>query len=42
MKVPNQLLRAESVQDDLYKAINEVKDDMQRQLKKYKEKSRNS
>ena len=40
MNVPGKLLRAESVSDDLYKAINEVKDDLQRQIKRYKEKLR--
>jgi len=40
MQVPNNLLRAEAERDDLYMAINEAKDDLQRQLKKYKEKMR--
>jgi putative sigma-54 modulation protein len=34
------VLRAEAVREDLYMAINEVKDDLQRQIKKYKEKIR--
>jgi len=39
LEVPQKhLIRAESVQEDLYKAINEVKNDLQRQLKKFKEK----
>ena len=35
-----QLLRAESVRDDLYVAINEAKEELERQIKKYKEKMR--
>ncbi len=35
------ILRAESEKEDLYLAINDVKDDLQRQIKKYKEKMRN-
>lgn len=34
------ILRAEAIREDLYMAVNEVKDDLQRQLKKYKEKMR--
>lgn len=34
------VLRAEATREDLYMAINEVKDDLQRQIKKYKEKMR--
>jgi putative sigma-54 modulation protein len=34
------VLRAESVRDDLYTAINEAKLDLERQVKKYKEKMR--
>jgi putative sigma-54 modulation protein len=33
-------LRAESEREDLYMAINEVKDELQRQIKKLKEKMR--
>jgi ribosomal subunit interface protein len=35
------ILRAEAEKEDLYVAINEVKDELQRQIKKYKEKMRN-
>ncbi|MCX6744739.1 MAG: ribosome-associated translation inhibitor RaiA [Candidatus Parcubacteria bacterium] len=35
-----QLLRAEAVRDDLYVAINEAKEELERQIKKYKEKMR--
>ncbi len=35
--VPNKLLRAESTMDDLRKAIVEVKDQLQVQIKKYRE-----
>ncbi len=34
------VLRAEAKKEDLYMAINEVKDELQRQLKKFKEKKR--
>jgi putative sigma-54 modulation protein len=34
------VLRAEATREDLYMAINEVKDELQRQIKKYKEKMR--
>lgn len=34
------LLRAEAVRDDLYAAINEARDELERQVKKYKEKMR--
>ncbi|MBN1325393.1 ribosome-associated translation inhibitor RaiA [Candidatus Falkowbacteria bacterium] len=40
LQVPNTILRAEAEREDLYMAINEVKDEIQRQLKKYKEKMR--
>ena len=41
LEVPQKhLLRAESVKDDLYIAINDAKADLERQLKKYKEKMR--
>jgi putative sigma-54 modulation protein len=41
LEVPQKgLLRAESVRDDLYMAINEAKLDLERQVKKYKEKMR--
>jgi putative sigma-54 modulation protein len=40
LQVPHTLLRAEAEREDLYMAINEVKDEIQRQLKKYKEKMR--
>lgn len=39
LRVPGNLIRAEAVSDDLYKSINQVKDELQRQLKKYKGKS---
>jgi putative sigma-54 modulation protein len=43
LEVPQKhLLRAEAVRDDLYLSINEVKDELQLQLKKFKEKMRNS
>jgi len=35
LEVPGSLIRAEAVSDDLYKAINEVKDELQREIKKY-------
>lgn len=34
------VLRAEATREDLYMAINQVKDELQRQVKKYKEKMR--
>lgn len=41
LEVPQKgLLRAESVRDDLYVAINEAKSELERQIKKYKEKMR--
>jgi len=38
MKVPGKNIRAEVVLEDLYLAINEMKDELQRQLKEYKNK----
>ncbi|MGB9743322.1 MAG: ribosome hibernation-promoting factor, HPF/YfiA family [Minisyncoccales bacterium] len=38
MRFPQKSLRAESVQDDLKLAITEAKDELQRQIKQYKEK----
>lgn len=38
MQVPGGLLRAESVKDDLRAAIDEAKDELERELKKTKEK----
>lgn len=41
LEVPQKgLLRAEAVRDDLYVAINEAKLELERQIKKYKEKMR--
>ena len=41
LEVPQKhLLRAESVRDDLYVAINEAKLELERQVRKYKEKMR--
>lgn len=40
LDVPRQLLRAEAVRDDLYTAINAAKEDLERQIKKYKDKLR--
>ncbi len=41
LEVPQQhIIRAEAEREDLYMAINEVKDELQRQIKKYKEKMR--
>jgi len=40
LRVPGKLLRAEAVTDDLYKSINQVKDELQREIKRYKEKKR--
>ncbi len=41
MDVPQKhVLRAESVKEDLYLAINDAKADLERQIKKYKEKMR--
>ncbi|HDQ22776.1 MAG TPA: ribosome-associated translation inhibitor RaiA [Candidatus Uhrbacteria bacterium] len=41
LEVPQKYnLRAEAEKEDLYMAINEVKDDLQRQIKKFKEKKR--
>ena len=41
LEVPQKhILRAAAEKEDLYMAINEVKNDLQRQIKKYKEKLR--
>jgi len=41
LEVPQKhILRAAAEREDLYMAINEVKNDLQRQIKKYKEKLR--
>lgn len=40
LKLPGRLLRAQSENWDLRLAIDEVKDEMQRQIKKYKERIR--
>jgi putative sigma-54 modulation protein len=41
LEVPQKhLLRAESVKDDLYIAINDAREELERQIKKYKEKMR--
>jgi ribosomal subunit interface protein len=41
LEVPEKhILRAEAEREDLYMAINEVKDELQRQIKKFKEKKR--
>ena len=41
LEIPQKgVLRAEAVREDLYIAINEVKDELQRQLKRFKEKNR--
>ncbi len=41
LEVPQKgVLRAEATRDDLYLAINEVKNDLQIQIKKFKEKMR--
>jgi len=41
LEVPQKhIIRAEAEREDLYMAINEVKDELQIQLKKYKEKMR--
>lgn len=37
IEVPKRLLRAESIKDDLRKAIVDVKDELQIQIKRYKE-----
>lgn len=39
MQIPAKSIRAESVSENLYLAINEVKDELQREIKKYKNKS---
>ena len=40
VRVPGKLLRVEKTTEDLYKAIDKVKDHMVLELKKYKEKRR--
>lgn len=40
LKMPGRFLRTESQNFDLYVAITEVRDEMQRQVRKYKEKRR--
>lgn len=40
LDVPGTVIRAEAVADDLYKAINETKDILKRELMTYKERSR--
>lgn len=41
LEVPQKgILRAEAEKEDLYVAVNEVKEELQRQLKKFKEKMR--
>ncbi|MCX6740271.1 MAG: ribosome-associated translation inhibitor RaiA [Candidatus Parcubacteria bacterium] len=41
LEVPQKhLLRAEATRDDLYVAINEAREELERQIKKYKEKMR--
>ncbi|MCX6745911.1 MAG: ribosome-associated translation inhibitor RaiA [Candidatus Parcubacteria bacterium] len=41
LEVPQKyIIRAEAEREDLYMAINQVKDELQRQIKKYKEKMR--
>lgn len=43
LEVPKKyIIRAEAERDDLYMAINEVKDELQRQIKKYKERMRSN
>ena len=39
MQIPAKSIRAESVSENLYLAIDEVKDELQREIKKYKNKS---
>ena len=39
MRFPGKILRAESKRDDLKLAITEIKDELQRELKQYKEKA---
>jgi putative sigma-54 modulation protein len=38
LELPGELLRVEKEEEDLYKAIDKVKDHMSRSIKKYKEK----
>ncbi len=37
IKVPGKIVRAEAKEEDIYQAINKVKDELQELLKKYKE-----
>ena len=37
LQIPGQLIRAESTREDLYEAIDTVKDDLKRQLNDYRE-----
>ena len=39
LEVPRKLLRVEKTEDDLYKAIDKVKDHLELVIKKYKEKT---
>ena len=36
IKVPGKIIRAEAKEENIYQAINEIKDELQRLLKKYK------
>ena len=38
IKVPGEIIRSEAKEDNIFKAINTVKDELQRLLKKYKAK----
>lgn len=38
IKVPGKIIRSEAREENIYKAINTVKDELQQLLKKYKEK----
>lgn len=38
IKMPGKVFRAKEAKEDLYVAINEVKDELQREIRKYKEK----
>jgi putative sigma-54 modulation protein len=40
LDIPGKLLRVEKTEADLYKAIDKVKDHMEREIVKYKEKNR--
>jgi len=37
IKVPGKIIRSEAREKDIYRAINEIKDELQRLLKEYKE-----